>query len=195
MRWFTFAIFVLVFYVLQVGLRSLWRMPIGPYDDAAPNLLLILCVYVSMNAPRHTVLWAMAALGVLTDLQPVSVNTQNLVVIIGPAALGFMLGGLAALQLRALTFRDKITTVMALTFVVGLFFQLVVVALLTTRGLPLLPSESVEGWATADQMLQRLASLIYTVVFAIPVGWLLIRSRIFWRFESAKGATSGGRPR
>jgi hypothetical protein len=193
MRWFIFFSFAFVLYVLQFGLRSLWQLPIGPFEDASPDLLLILGVYVAIRAPRHTVFWAMLVLGMLTDLQPVRVDTQSQVLIIGPGALGFMLGGFVALQLRAVMFRERLTAVMALTFVVGVFVHLAIVALLTMRGLPVLPSDAIEAWSPANQILQRLVSLIYTVVFAIPLGWVLMRSKQFWRFESGAGTASGTR--
>jgi cell shape-determining protein MreD len=171
MNWPVFALFAYVAAALDLGLGSL------PVVGEA-SFILILAVFVGLNAPGSVVAWALLILGLLVDLQPGPVHGA---VLLGPGALGFLAGAYAVLQLRTLLFRESVMTLAVMVLAVGVFVQLVMVALLTMRGLPMI-AEPIAGWNAADQLAHRFMQLLYTAALSVPVGWVLIRSRPLWGF-------------
>lgn len=177
MNWLVFGLAAYFTLALEVGLRTLLAVP-GP-DGVAPSLLLVLAIYIGLMAPSHVVPWAMLALGVLVDLRP---GTAPELTLIGPAALGYLAGAGVILHLRSLVFRESVVTLTALVFATGLFIQLVIVALYTARGLPMLTGQPVEGWRAADQLVHRFFVLLYSTAVAIPLGAALLRTTPIWGF-------------
>ena len=178
MNWLIFAIAAYLLLALETGLRTLLALPL--LADASPRLLLILAVYVGMMAPASTVPWAFLALGLLTDLQP---GPARDVILIGPAALGYLVGAYVVLQLRAMVFRESVLALSVLVLVGGIFVHLCWVALLTARGLPMLTHEPIVGWSAADQLVHRFLELLYTAVVAVPVGLVLFKVSPIWHFN------------
>lgn len=169
MNWITFAIAAYLCLTLQVGLGDLWA--IGP---AAPSLVLVLGVFIGLTAPGTTVGWAMLVLGLLVDaITPWTGPGQQTVTILGPAAIGYLVGAYAVVQLRSMVFRESVLTLAVMTFVVGIFIQLVIVFLMVIRG-PI-SGDALPGFSAADQLVMRFLSLLYTAVAAVPVGWLLMK--------------------
>ena len=190
MRWPIFLIFAFVTLVLELGLKHLIYVGESTYW-ITPSFLLVLGAFLSMWAPSRHVLWAMLVLGLLVDLQPPgipvgdSVSATN---IIGPFALGYLFAGYAALQIRGLMYRETPLAIAAMTFALGIFVNLVGVALLTFRGLPLpFLSDPIPGWSAADQLFHRFLELIYSAVLAVPLGFLLLRTYPIWGFDAVKG--------
>ena len=169
MNWITFAIAAYLCLTLQIGLRDLWA--IGP---AAPSLVLILGVYVGLTAPGITVGWAMLVLGLLIDASTPWIGLeQQSVSLLGPAAVGYLVGAYAVVQMRGMLFRESVLTLAVMTFVVGLFIEVVVVFLLVARGL--ITGDALPGFSAADQLVLRFLALLYTTAAAVPVGWLLMK--------------------
>ena len=96
-----------------------------------------------------------------------------------PRSPGF---GLATLQIRALVFRNSSVTVAIAVFFSGIMVHLVIVAMLTVRGVPFVPGEVIAGWAAADQLIQRFLELLYSTIVAIPLGRLLLWTDRWWGF-------------
>ncbi len=174
MRWPVFVIFAYVAAALEVGLSGLMT-----FGGVRPSLLLILGVFIGMSASPMALAWAMLALGVVVDIIDCPVKD---VTILGPAALGYLFGAWALLQFRGLLFRQSAIALAALTFIVGIFIHLVIVALFTMRGIPWLVGEPIEQWSAADQLYHRFLHLLFTAVVAVPVGALLIRFEALWGF-------------
>lgn len=175
MRWLIFTIAAFVAYVLETGLRNLLAIP--DEAGAAPSFLLILAAFIGLMAPSPTVAWAALVLGLLTDLKTPLTSDG---VLIGPAAVGFLAGGYALVQLRAMVFRESVLSLAVMTFTMGVFAQLVIVAILTVRGLT--PAGPIEGWDAPTQLLHRFFDLLYTVALSIPLGVLLFRYVQVWGF-------------
>lgn len=171
MNWLIFSIAAYFGYALDTGLRVLLSA-----KGVSPSFLLILAVYIGMLAPGRTVIWAYLAIGLLTDLQ--ALYTAE-VTVIGPAALGYLLGAYAVLQLRGLVFRESIITLSVLSFAVGIFIHLTMLATLKFRavvtGEPMLVS-------AADALVQGFLHLLYTAAVAVPVGAILLRTTPMWGF-------------
>jgi len=195
MRWAVFTIFAFLMLILELGLRAMLTLPIGPHDDTAPSFLFVLGVFIALHAPKHLVPWSMIILGLMVDATTtlgIAEPVQD-VVIIGPATLGYLLGGFVAFQLRSIVSRQSPATLPIVIFVAGMFTQLLIIALVTMRGLPFVPSDPVPNWYLADQLAQRFLQLIYTTALAIPLGIPLQRTQRFWRFQSSKSNVYGGR--
>lgn len=177
MSWLVFALAAYLLTALQEGLSPLWSIAYGRAAEAAPSLLLILLCFVSLLAPGAASLWAALVLGLIAD-------ALSGTPIVGPHALGYMLGAYLVLQLRALVFRESVFTLAFMTLAAGLFVHLAAVALLSIRGLPVSPAEATPGFAAADQLVTRFFDVLYSAVVAIPVGWLLFKTAALWRFSS-----------
>ena len=192
MRWPVFCLFVFLALVFQLGLRTLLRDPFG-IDAGEPQFLLILGVFIGLSAPGKVTPWAWLILGALVDLaNPVPVRLamrETQTTLLGPACLGYLLGGYAVWQLRPLVVRDSPLAVAFVAFCAGMLVQLAIVATLSVRGLPWpwLAEEQIASFRAADELVRRFLELIYTTLFAIPLGALLIRLRPMWGFPTAKG--------
>ena len=163
-------------YAFQGGLAPLWTV-----RDTTPSLLLILLVFVGLNAPRVATLTAALVLGLLMDLRPGPL--ANGAVLVGPNALGYLAAGYATLQLRNFLFRQSVITLVVLILTAGALSGLVEILLLGLRGLPLLAGEPMT-WSATTQLLLRGRSLLYTAALAIPLGLLLGLSRKWWSFTA-----------
>ncbi len=174
MNWLIFSLAAYLAYALDTGS---WTLLQG--YGVAPSFLLILAVYIGMLAPPRTVIWAFLVLGVLTDL--VGPYTTDGNTILGPAALGYLVGAYAILQLRGLVFRESVLALSVLSFAVGLFIHLTMLAILKLRGLSFLTGEPI-ALAADEALVQAFLHLLYTAVAAAPVGFLLLRTTPLWSF-------------
>jgi cell shape-determining protein MreD len=188
MRWIFFLIVTYLTLSIQSGLSSLFVIN----NDVLPNLLLILGVFVSVYAPQTTTLWAMLLLGVLTDLMyPIQgAGPVGDFVLVGPNAVGFVVGGWAALQLRGI-FRRSIPGIVATVLVVCFFVELAVVAAMTVRGLPWPVAQPLEGWSAADELVRRFWCMLYTTALSIPVIYLLGGMQRLFHFDTSRSGQSG----
>lgn len=176
MNWLAFTAAAYIAYALQGGLAPLWTL-----GGVTPNLLLVLMIFVGLQAPRPVTLVAALLLGLLMDLRPSPLPGGA--ALIGPHALGFLVGGYATLQLRSLLFRGSVISLVVMTLLVGGFTALTEVLLYSLRGLPLLAGEPMP-WRPLTQLLIRGQGLLYTAAVAVPAGLLLNATRKYWGFTS-----------
>lgn len=170
MNWITFILAAFLAYVLDTGLRALLSLP-EVEGGVSPSFLLILMIYVAMLAPVSAVVWASLVCGALADLQGGPAGSP----LLGPASLGFLLGGYAVVQLRSLVFRESIATLAVMTFVAGILIQLGIVMLYQMRNLSYTWAQPIEGWSAADALMRSFFLLLYSAAAAVPVGWVLFR--------------------
>ena len=169
MNWLIFALVAYLMLILESGFSSVTFL-----GDV--SFLLILLVYVGLMAPAPVVAWSSLVVGLLMDLRPGPVEH----IIIGPVALGCLVGTYALLQLRSFVFRQSIFTITVMVFAVGIFLQIIVVTLFSARGMQFITAEPIPGWNAADQLAGRFVDLIYTAIATVPVGFILLRfARIF----------------
>lgn len=188
MSWVFFVLVTYLLLALQYGLSSL--LMVG--DHVLPNLLLILGVFISVYAPQSTTLWAMLVLGVLCDLMyPIqAAGPVGDWVLVGPHAVGFMLGGWAALQLRGI-FRRSIPGIVATVLIVCFFVELAVVAALTVRGMPWPTAQPIEGWSAADELVRQFWCMLYTTVMSIPLVYVLGGMLRLFHFDTHRQGQCG----
>ena len=176
MNWLLFAILAYLGYALQLLLAPLW--PMGGHE---PLILLILLVFIGLQAPAMAVGWSAIVLGLCVDIQLQQYEPG----LIGPWELGFLAAGYALVQLRNLLFRDSMFTIAIMTLIAGIFALLVATTLHALRNnVGMFGNEPVEAFSAADQLVHGFKSLLYTTALAIPLGYLLLRSRPLWSFSA-----------
>ena len=101
----------------------------------------------------------------------------------GPYALGFVFGTQLVLLLRSMVFRRNPFAVGLLTTPFLIAGSLVYMALWSIRGL--YPDTSVPwaGDAAIDELVRRFGIALYSGLFGIPMGWLLLFTWPIWRFD------------
>lgn len=178
MNWLTFSILAYVTYSLQVVLG-----PAIAIRGHEPVLMLVLLVFIGLQAPAMSVAWSAIVLGLLCDV----LLQQHAAGLIGPWAVGFLAAGYAMVQLRNLLFRDSVFTISIMTLVAGVFALLVATTLHALRGVPVFGNEAVEQFSAANQLYRGFITLLYTAVVAMPAGYGLLKMRSLWGF-SARGS-------
>ncbi|MCC6579369.1 MAG: hypothetical protein IT440_02945 [Phycisphaeraceae bacterium] len=187
MRWPVFAILAYLFLGLETGLRGL--LSLGGHTS--PSFVLILMVFLGLYAAPTQALTASLILGLLVDFtRPVAVDDLTTVVIPGPMAIGFFVGAIMALQLRGLV-RRSLIGLAATVFIAGIFVHLIVVALLTLRGLPWLLAHPIPAWSASDQMVRAFFELLYSSLLALPLGYLLGRFHKWFVYDLGKAGFAG----
>jgi len=184
MRWTVFFIFAYLALIMQVGMEKL--LAFGE-DRVTPSFLLILGVYIGMAAPPMTTAWALFILGLFADLTRHYLTGDDQVVwLIGPGALGMLAGAVVVVQLRVMMYRNSIIAMALMVFVVGIFSNLVSIAMVTSRGLAWAPTDGIAMWNAADELVRQFHEVVYTTIVAIPIGAILLRLLPLWRFQPLK---------
>lgn len=176
MNWLFFALIAFVAYTLQDGMGNAWARG----GDTHPHLMLIVLVYLALQAAPMTVAWAALILGILADIAMSKVTGM-----IGPWTLGYLAAAYALLQLRNLLFRDSVFTIAIMTFVAGIFIHLVATLLYAMRGVPYFANQPIAGFEPANVLFQGFFDMIYSGVLAFPLGYALIKSHKIWSFHGA----------
>jgi len=174
MNWLTFAISAYLAYAAQVILGPLWSV-----RGTEPLLMLVVLVFIGLQAPAVVVGWAAVILGLLTDIM----LQQHEPGLVGPWALGFLAAGYAMAQLRNLLFRDSVFTISIMTFIAGVFALLVATTLHALRdNVSALGNDPVQGFKAANQLYRGFMVLIYSAIIAMPVGYMLLQMKALWGF-------------
>jgi rod shape-determining protein MreD len=185
-RWIVFAVAALVGLVFDTGLSEVLR--IEKLGHVRPSLCVVVAVFVALSAPRTAALWACLVLGLLLDLaQPLTVAENRVVYLIGPHALGYLVGGWLVVSGRAMVFRRRPLTIGVMTVLCLLAVQLVAVSLYALRAQPWYPGQPLfwTDTTTIAELGVRLLAVIYSGLLAIPVGWLLVQTIGLWGFPAA----------
>lgn len=169
-----FAILAYLGFALQLVLTPAW-----PMQGHEPMVLLILLVFIGLQAPPMAVAWSALVLGVCTDI----LREDMAVGLIGPWAIGFLVAGYAVVQMRNLLFRDSMFTIGIMTLIAGIFALLVATTLQAFRGIPLFGNDPIAAFKASDALYHGFFTLLNTAVFAILLGIALLRTRAIWGFS------------
>lgn len=175
----TFAFSLLICISLDTSFLSV--ISIG---DVHPLATATLVVFVSLFAPRSSALWASLVAGLLLDLvTPAVFDGDRAFHLPGPYALGFVFGTQLVLLLRSMVFRRNPFAVGLLTTPFLFAGSLVYMALWSIRGL--YPDTSVPwaGETAIEELVRRFGIALYSGLFGIPMGWLLLFTWPIWRFD------------
>ncbi len=178
MNWFVFILISWVCFGLELAL-----MPVLDAGSRGvhPSMIVPLLVFVAMNAPRKPTMWAAMMLGVVLDLlSPMPAVDGGTITIIGPHALGFLLGAHFVLAVRGMLIRRNPLTMIVMSILVMLVAQVVVVAIFTARDLGANPLI----WDAGDELRKRLFSSLYTGVSALLLSFVFFALGPVFGFNS-----------
>lgn len=166
MNWLIFILIAWLCFGLELAL--------GPVFDAGsrgvqPSMVVPLLVFVAMNAPRKPTMWAAILLGLVMDLlSPIPAVNGGTATIVGPHALGYLLGAHFVLAVRGMLIRRNPLTMIVMSILVMIIAQVVYVAIFAARDLgndPLI-------WDSGVQLRQRFFSSLYTGLSALLLSFL-----------------------
>ena len=179
MRWGVFIIALAVFLVMDQSFLQV--LAVG---SVFPGICGTLVVYVAMFSPRSTSLWAALLCGLMLDLgSPDVLSTGESIHVIGPYALGFTLGAYVVLLLRSIVVRRNPLTIAMLLIPCLVVSSVVYLAVWSLRGFY---AETILPWgelSLGSEMGRIFGWILYSSILAVPVGWLLLLSWEFWKFD------------
>ena len=188
MNWAVLAIAAVLGLVLDQSVLdglALDRLDPGSARQIKPSFCGLLAVFVALWAPRMPALWACFILGMLLDLSlPLTVGSDRVFYLVGPHALGYVAGGWLVIKGKAMVFRQRPLTMGVMTFGFLLVMHLVVVILYQIRVWH--PGQAVcwTDGSVGGALFRRALGALYSGLFAIPIGWLLVKSMPLWGFEA-----------
>ena len=182
MRWPVFAILAYFFLAMELGLTRLLEVGSG----VAPSFVLVLMVFIAAHASTMPALWAALILGALVDLTSPLPYNRDVVIVLGPHAMGYLLGALLTLQLRSLVYRRHPLMMAFLTLCAGLTVHILAVFLLSVRHLlgAGLDFYAPFVWSSSDELVHRFLVVLYTAMLAVPVNWILQAFNHAFGFQS-----------
>lgn len=156
MNWLMFALVAWVAVGLETGLKP--ALQLGP-TPIAPSFLLPLAVTVALFASSSASLWCCLILGLMADLTWTMARTDaGTASLVGPYALGYLLGGQLVLAMRGVMMRRNPLTVGFLSMLAAIVVNVVVVAIVTLHTFYNDPID----WSPTQQLLSRLLAALYT---------------------------------
>ena len=191
MRWGVFIIFALIGIAIDGGLVDVLR--IESLWDVRPSFCAVLAVFVALSAPRLAALWGCFVLGLLLDLStPYTADGNRIVWLVGPYALGLLAGGWLVVRGRTIVFRRRALTIGVMTLGCLLVAQVIIVVLLMLRSRGWYPGGPVH-WTDLSlgiEVLRRILIALYSGLFGVPAGWLLVRTLPLWGFQTSVHRTA-----
>lgn len=133
MNWLPFTVLLWFCSGLEYGFDA---FQLGKLEDAgaSPSFLMILIVFICLWATPGAAIAASMLCGLALDLMTQHASPGGLgVVILGPHALGALLGASLVLNLRSLVLKRTLWTIGLLVFLCTLVAQVVVVSALALR--------------------------------------------------------------
>jgi len=181
MNWIVFAFISYFFLGMDAGLCGFFEVHVGTHE-VSPSFVLILITFIAFMAPTLPALWAGLILGLLLDLT----GNYSGAVVIGPYALGSVLGVALILQIRSIIYRRHPLTLTLLTFSGGMLMQLLAIFLISVRSLFGSWFEVYEAfeWSTMTALSDGFLMVLYSALLALPIGWGLHRTSPIFGFAS-----------
>ena len=191
MRWGVFIIFALIGIAIDGGLVDVLR--IESLWDVRPSFCAVLAVFVALSAPRLAALWGCFVLDLLLDLStPYTADGNRIVWLVGPYALGLLAGGWLVVRGRTMVFRRRALTIGVMTVGCLLVAQAVIVVLLVLRSRGWYPGGPVHwtDFSLGIEVLRRILVALYSGLFGVPAGWLLVRTLPLWGMQTSVHRTA-----
>lgn len=178
MNWFVFILIAWVCFGLELALLPVFDAGSG---GVHPSMVVPLLVFVAINAPRKPTLWCAIMLGIIMDLlRPIPAVDGGTFTVIGPHALGYLLGVHFIMAVRGMLIRRNPLTMVVMSILVMLIAQIVVIAIFTTRGL----GDSSLVWDAGTKLQQGVFSSLYTGISALLLSFLFFALGPFFGFAS-----------
>lgn len=187
MRWSVHFLAVLLAAALDAGLGGLFTI-----GDFRASILPAVVVFVCLSAPKRIALRAAMAGGLAADLfSPTILADGSTLVVPGPWTLAFALGASAVLPLRGLLYRQNPVSNGAAVVVFSAFAALGWISVAIVRSAAI---DAPVPWWPASSLSELLVQLLNAVadgVLALPVFWMLVRTKPIWGFETKTKLTPG----
>lgn len=178
MNWLVFILIAWVCFGLEMALLPVFD---AGSEGVHPSMVVPLLVFVAMNAPRKPTLWSAILLGVVMDLlSPIPGVNGGTFTVIGPHALGYLLGVHFVMTVRGMLIRRNPLTMVVMSIIVMLIAQIVVVAIFAARGL----GDHSLVWSASDGLGRGLFSSLYTGVSALLLSFVFFALGPFFGFAS-----------
>lgn len=156
-------------------------MPAFTLWGAAPSVVGCVAAFVALHADRRAACWGCWTLGLMLDLSTPMPVGGAATIVPGPFAVGFALGAVLVLGLRADVSRRTEVATAAATFVLLLMASLVWTAVWMVRGW--WPDGE---WVWAGSAIGELGGKMWWCAIsafgALPLSWLLGRTYAWWNF-------------
>jgi rod shape-determining protein MreD len=179
MNWFVFILIAWVCFGLELALLPVFDAGSG---GVHPSMVVPLLVFIAINAPRRPTLWCAITLGIVMDLlRPIPAVDGGTFTVIGPHALGYLLGVHFVLAVRGMLISRNPLTMVVMSILVMLIAQIVVVSMFTARGI----GDSSLIWDAGIQLRQGLFSSLYTGISALLLSFVFFALGPFFGFASA----------
>ena len=172
---------------LTIWLLVVLRMALAPLllgEDGQmahiPESLLILLAFVAFHALRpQAAFWCALTIGLMLDLTRPCIGPDGGHALIGPYALGALLALWVLRWLRERLFNESLPTLLVGVVVGGLVLHgtVLVIKLVRVKGFP---GESIAGFTPLDALTGAGIELAMTLGLAVPLGWVLMKTRPFW---------------
>ncbi|MBL1217671.1 MAG: hypothetical protein D8M59_09270 [Planctomycetes bacterium] len=178
MNWITFLILAYLFAGFDLGLHDLLAVRFAGGTVIAPSFVLVLMVCYASMAPAYQTMWSALLLGLIVDLTArFSDPTGSSLIIVGPNALGFMLGAALILQMRSMMYRRHPFVMPILTLLAGIAAVILAVFLISVRHAlgawsGWYPSFT---WSATTSLYDGFFIILYSAVISLPISWILQR--------------------
>ncbi len=177
----SWPVVLLVAYVL-FGVELALKHALSLGESIAPSFVVPFVVFVGLHTRPTAALWTAIAAGIVIDL-----TSPHPTVVVGPHALGLMLGVAACLQLRTLMIRRHPVTLIVLSVLAAAVMNVVALTVLALR-------DTYPGvWADPfelglrGQIVSRFYSSLYTAAAALVLVPLLFPLTPVFRFKDQHG--------
>jgi len=174
MRWLSYILLAYLSIAVQIGLS-----PYLAYHEASPNLVLLVVIFIAVNAPRDAALLACFLLGVLQDM----VTQQQ------PGLFAFSYGVVAlfVVATQQVVYKEHPLTHLSLALVAGL----ITAFFLLLHGWVLPPGAKAMDHGVSLPAVRlhptvELTRVVYTALVAPFVLGALQRMKRFFGFQAAK---------
>jgi rod shape-determining protein MreD len=173
MRWLSFFIFAWIVGGVQLGAGAFLKI-----HGAELWLMLIAAVFISGNAPREAGLLGAFLLGLFQDLLTLQPP--------GLFALSYGLTAVMVMNSRQAAYSDHPLTHFVLTLGGGLMTAVILYIHAKIR--PPEPMVAAEGTLSPSgiELWPLILSALYTAILAVPLLWLLRRTRPLFGFRAAR---------
>lgn len=179
MNWLVFLVVAWVSFGLEMALVPVFDAGSG---GVHPSTVTPLLVFVALYAPRRHALWGAILLGVTWDLLSPLVHADGGgVVLVGPHALGSLLGAQLVFSVRGMVVRRNPLTIAVLSVLAALAAQSVVVAIVTVRA----SLGDYIAWDASDELVQRAFSSVYTGIAGLVLSFAYFALTPAFGFHSA----------
>jgi len=186
MRWSL----VLLVAAILLGLEQAVKGPLAVGSTTiAPSFVIPLVVFIALFAPPLTAMWTALLVGLVVDLATVWSNGVTELVVVGPSALGYLIGAYFVLTVRALLYRRNPITLMAMSVVAAALAGVFFVAVHSIR----MMYTDAYSFPALTELGHRLLASVYTGAAGLVMAFALFPMMPLFGFHDPRERRFGAR--